>query len=162
VSGENDRATTADETVFQWHPDYKGQSIDKVRSDLELEIGRDQRAYELALQGAEESEHDALASVVDLERRWSIYDFGWHEADPASLARRITDFQWAREQQREMISWDAYRSSGAPLPPTSRASGGDWRTSMSDEQRRRAANIGAGIIVAVLVILVIVALVAIL
>jgi len=150
------------ETVFQWHPDYKGQSIESVRNDLQQEIGRDQRAYELALQGAEESEHDALASVVDLERRWSIYDFGWHEADPASLARRIADFQWAREQQREMISWDDYRNSGAPLPSTSRATGGDWRASMSDEQRLRVARIGAGIIVAVLVILVIVAIVAIL
>lgn len=142
------------DAVFQWHPDYRGKSVDSVMRDLEGEIGRDQRSYELALQGAEESEHDALASVVELERRWSEYDFGWHESDPAVLARRIVAFEWAREERQEMITWDAYRSSGVPLPSTGRQSG-DWRASMSDEQRRKVANTIAGILVALIALLVI-------
>src|SRR5699024_6696703 len=78
---------------FQWHPQYRGRSAEDVERDLARKIAKDQRAYEVALSGAEESEYDALASVMDLEKRWSIYSFGWAEMDPDVLARRIVDFE---------------------------------------------------------------------
>jgi hypothetical protein len=143
------------DAVFAWHPQYQGRSVESVRRDLQTEIERDQRAYELALVGAEESEHDALASVVDLERRWSTYDFGWHEAAPDLLANRIVEFEWAREQRQELISWNEYRNTAGALPASGRPTG-DWRASMSDEQRRKVANIIAGVLVALIVIVIIV------
>lgn len=142
--------------MFDWHPDYRGRSLDSVARELETEIERDQRSYELALLGAEESEHDALASVVDVERRWSRYDFGWNETTPSVLARRIADFEWAREQRREMISWQDYRNTGSAGRPASGAAREDWRSSMSDGQRRTVANMLAFVIVALIVVAIIV------
>jgi hypothetical protein len=101
--------------------------------------------------GAEESEHDALASVVDVEKRWSPYHFGWNEAPPAELAQRIAAFEWEREQRREMISWQDYRSGGGSVAPSA-GTRSDWRASMSDEQRRKVANgLAAAIVGLVLV-----------
>lgn len=149
-----DRPQTPGNAVFEWHPNYKGTRLKELTQELEADIARDQRAYELALAGAEESEHDAFSSVVDLERQWSMYSFAWHEEDPAMLARRIADFEWEREQRREMISWNDYRGIAATQPRGARNTG-DWRASISDEQRRKVANIGAGIVVALIVVVLI-------
>lgn len=155
MTPETDRPTHPDAAVFEWHPDYAGRTLAKVTRDLESEIARDQRSYEIALMGAEESEHDALASVVDVERRWSPYHFGWNDADPAQLAQRIAAFEWEREQRREMISWQEYRNGNGG---TSSASGerSDWRASMSDEQRRKVANGLAAAVIGLIVIAIIV------
>jgi len=150
LSAQHDHATRTDDGVFTWHPDYRGQSLQKVRNTLAADIERDQRAYELALLGAEESEHDALASVVDVERRWSRYHFGWNEVDPAELADRIARFEWEREQRQEMISWQDYRNASGPA--TARSGGEAGRASMDDGQRRRLANILAGVILALIVV----------
>lgn len=154
MTAQHDSPAMSEDAVFEWHPDYRGRSVDTLTRDLAAEISRDQRAYELALSGADESEHEALASVVDLERRWSVYDFGWHEAQPDVLARRIVQFEWAREQRQEMISWNEYRNTTVAVPSRSRGSG-DWRESMSDEQRRKVANIIAGILVALIIVIVV-------
>jgi hypothetical protein len=141
--------------VFEWHPEYAGRTLEKVTRDLESEIARDQRSYEIALMGAEESEHDALASVVDVERRWSPFHFGWNETDPAELAQRIAAFEWEREQRREMISWQEYRSGNGNAGGRAGSPAGgrsDWRASMSDEQRRKIANGLAAAIVGLIVI----------
>lgn len=150
MTTERSGATTG-ERVFEWHPDYRGRRVEAVVSDLADEIARDQRAYEVALMGAEESEHDALASVVDVERRWSTYSFGWNEANPDELARRIVAFEWEREQRREMISWQEYRNGSAGAPGTA-GSRSDWRASMSDERRRTVANGLAALIVGLIVV----------
>lgn len=150
---------TATDAVFTWHPDHRGRRLADVTRDLESEITRDQRAYELALSGAEESEHDALASVVDVDRRWSPYSFGWNEADPAELAERIARFEWEREQRRELISWEDYRNAGQSPGTRSTAGRQDWRASMGDTQRRKAANLLAGVIVALIVVAIIAVLV---
>jgi hypothetical protein len=96
---------------FEWHPEYSGRSVDEVHRELEEQIAVDQRQYSIAMDGAEEAEHDALTSVVGLERRWGPYDFGWAEQEAKDLARRIVDFEQERERRQEMISWREYRES---------------------------------------------------
>jgi len=98
---------------FVWHPTYTGQSFARVHGDLVENIGRDQRAYQLAMDGAEGSEHDALATVVELQRRWCTYEFDWAETDPRALADRILTFEQERERRQELLSFDDYRASGA-------------------------------------------------
>jgi len=98
---------------FVWHPTYAGQTYDQVYKDLVEEIGRDQRSYALAMEGAEGAEHDSLTTIVDLERRWSIYDFDWAEIEPNVLAERILTFEKERERRKEAFSFADYRQSGA-------------------------------------------------
>lgn len=95
--------------TFIWHPDHGGKTADEVRQGLAQEIANDQRQHRLAMDGAEESEQDALASVVSLERKWGPYDFDWAEQDPEMLAARITEFELERERRHEMVSWSDYR-----------------------------------------------------
>jgi hypothetical protein len=102
-------ADEVDADAFTWHPEYAGKSSEEVRSGLAREIASDQRQHRLAMDGAEESESDALASVVSLERTWGPYDFEWAEQDPDALAGRITDFERERERRQEMITWSDYR-----------------------------------------------------
>lgn len=97
---------------FTWHPVYAGQSFEQVRRDLADEIGRDQRSYQLAMDGAEASEAGSLVAIVDLERRWSTYEFDWAESDPNALANRILKFEQVREERKEMIDFADYRAMG--------------------------------------------------
>lgn len=98
--------------AFSWHPEYKGQTFDTLERDLATEIARDQRQYQLALEGAEQSEHESLSSVVELERRWGNYAFDWAEMDAKELARRIVTFERERERRQELISFADYRAGG--------------------------------------------------
>ncbi len=109
---EQNSPRTQDAVVerFEWHPEYGGRTVEDVHGELEREIGADQRQYRIAMEGAEEAEQDALASVVTLERRWGRYDFGWAEVDASDLASRIVAFEQERERRREMISWSEYRN----------------------------------------------------
>ena len=145
--------STMEERVFTWHPDYKGRTAASVERDLENQIVNDQRAYELALSGAEKSEHQALASVMELEKRWSTYSFDWQETPADSLASRILGFELERDRRQEMISYDQYRD-GVAADQAGHAGG--WRESMTDEQRRKVANISAVFVLAVVVIMLII------
>lgn len=98
---------------FAWHPEYAGQNVSQVREDLARQIAGDQRQHALAMEGAEEAEHDALVSVVELERRWGVYDFDWAEQEADELATRIVAFELERERRQEMISWAEYRAERA-------------------------------------------------
>lgn len=98
--------------AFSWHPEYAGQTFHTVERGLAMEIGRDQRQYHLALEGAEQSEHESLTSIVELERRWGSYAFDWAEMDADELASRIVDFERERERRQEMISFAGYRAQG--------------------------------------------------
>jgi len=153
-------ASTTGTTIFQWHPQYRGRSVEAVEHELASEIARDQRAYELALSGAEQSEHEALASVMELEKRWSDYSFGWAEMPPDALARRIVDFELERDRRQELIPYAQYRDEVAPVDAVVR--GGGWRASMNDEQRRKVANIGALAIMAAVVLMIIIVLIVVL
>ena len=95
---------------FSWHPEYAGKSAREVQRELASQIQADQRQYRLAMDGAEEAEHDALTSVVTLERRWGYYDFDWADLDADALADRIVAFELERERRQEMISWSEYRA----------------------------------------------------
>ena len=106
-------STTGDER-FAWHPTYQGRTVRAVRHELRLEIGRDQRQYGLAMEGAEEHEQTALASVIEIDRRWAAYDFGWSEVDPGELADRIVAFEWERERRQQLFPFDEFRQELAP------------------------------------------------
>lgn len=109
---------------FVWHPRYRGQTLDAVRAEIERELASDQRAYGLVLEGAERQENAALASVIELERKWGAFDMNWAESNPAPLAARIAAFEQAREARREMIPYAAYRAELAPAAaPADRAPG---------------------------------------
>lgn len=97
--------------TFISHPEHAGKSVDEVRRELAYQIEGDQRQHRLAMDGAEEAEHDALASVMSLERRWGQYSFDWADQDAGELAARIVAFEQEREQRQEMISWSEYRAS---------------------------------------------------
>lgn len=98
--------------AFSWHPTYAGQTFDSVQRGLASAIARDQRQYHLALEGAEQSEHESLSSVVELERRWGNYAFEWAEMDANELAATIVSFEREREGRQEMISFAEYRAHG--------------------------------------------------
>ena len=98
---------------FVWHPLYAGKTFARVNGDLAEEIGRDQRSYKLAIEAAEHSEHDSLSTIVELERRWSTFDFDWAEMDPKVLADKILKFEQECERRQENISFADYRASGA-------------------------------------------------
>jgi len=134
--------------AFAWHPSYAGRSADEVRRDLAEEIARDQRAYELALEGAEHSEHASLSSVMEIEKRWSVYSFDWADTDPRALADRIVAFELERDRRQELFPYADYRGQQATQP--------DGRTAMSDGQRRRVANIGAIVVLALVAIMVVI------
>lgn len=110
---------------FAWHPRYKGKTAAEVRREIEQELGTDQRAYGLVLEGADRQENAALASVIELERKWGGFDMNWAEADPTDLAGRIAAFEQTRDQRREMIPAASFRASVSPAPdPSRRASSG--------------------------------------
>jgi hypothetical protein len=111
-------ASPGGEAGFTWHPVYAGKTYAQVQNELANEIARDQRAYKLAMDGAEASEHDSLITVVELERRWSEYEFDWSEMDAKALAQRIVKFEQECERRRERLSFADYRASGALLEDT--------------------------------------------
>jgi hypothetical protein len=90
------------EERFVWHPVWQGRAIDEVRAELRDQAGRDQRAYALALEGAERHENDALSSVVRLERTWGGIALDWPETDPDALAEAMLAAERERERRREM------------------------------------------------------------
>jgi hypothetical protein len=143
----------AGEPTFSWHPVYHGRSGADVRRELADEIARDQRAYQLALEGAERAENQSLASVMELEKRWGVYSFDWADMDPDELAGRIVDFELARERRQELFPYAEYREdarrTSAAAPTAGRGA------AMTDEQRRRVANLGAAVIMVILAIIVI-------
>ena len=147
----DDTGTTPTEGhAFSWHETWRGRTREEVVRELTEQIDSDQRAYELALSAAEKEEHAALASVMELEKRWSVYSFDWADIPAEDLARRIVDFEWERERRQEMISWDQYRDEVAPVESAPQG----WRESLSDEERRRYANCGAILIMALIVLVI--------
>jgi hypothetical protein len=112
---------------FTWHPVYAGRLVMDVRDELKREIGADQRAWNLALEGAEDHEADALESVKRLEKRWSEFDLGWAESDPGELADRILAWEWERERRQEMFPYREMRAAAPPpAPPPAQASWLGW------------------------------------
>jgi DNA segregation ATPase FtsK/SpoIIIE-like protein len=107
---------------FEWHPDFQGKSVSEVRTTLTNELASDQRAYALALEGAEEHENAALATVLDLEKKWGTYDLDWAAADPSLLASQIVAFEQERERRQELIPFATYRERAEPMTGSSATS----------------------------------------
>lgn len=103
-------ATATGDERFAWHPTYRGRTVRQIRDELRTELARDQRAHSLAMGGAEDHEQQVLATILDLEKKWGVYDFGWAEAAAAELAERIASFEWKREQRRELFPFEEYRT----------------------------------------------------
>lgn len=99
---------------FAWHPVYQGRDVESVRRDITDELRRDQRAYDLALQAAEQNESASLQSILKLDTRWSGFDLGWTEADPAELAAYVLAVELERDRQQQMASPKAL---WAQVPP---------------------------------------------
>lgn len=148
-------ATAAsNEARFAWHPTYRGRTVAEVRAEITAELASDQRAYALALEGAEQQENAALATVLRLEKKWGEYDFGWAESDPNEVSARIIDFEQARDARQDMIPYSAYRSaqtaSASPAQPAPRSFS---RPAIGGGQGR-LLWIAAAVVVALLLILI--------
>lgn len=133
--------------TFSWHPQYAGQTFDTVERGLASEIARDQRQYHLALEGAEQSEHESLTSIVELERRWGNYAFDWAEMDAGALANRIVSFERERERRKEMISFGDYRAQGGLV-------GGDGDASQREPGALPVRTIAIAVVAVVVIILI--------
>lgn len=135
---------------FQWHPEYGGKSHESVHRELVDAIRRDQQAYQTALESAEKEEFGAFNTVRDLEKRWSEYDFAWFELEPEHLADKILRFETERESRQELIGWQDWKNQSSPKlsPAVTSDEKRDWRTDLSEEQRKRLASAMAiGVIV---------------
>jgi hypothetical protein len=111
---------------FAWHPRYKGKTIAQVAAALRAELEPDQRSYALALEGAEAHENQVLASVLDLEKKWGIFDIDWATADPTNLDNRIAAFELERDRRHDLFSYEEYRRSHAPAEATASSSAPWW------------------------------------
>ena len=99
---------------FAWHPLYQGRDVESVRRDIVDDLRRDQRAYDLALQAAEQNESASLQSIITLDTRWSPFDLGWTEADPAQLASYVLVVELERDRQQRMASPKELRAEVTP------------------------------------------------
>ncbi len=95
--------------TFVWHPLYRGRSTVGVFAKIRAELARDQRAYALAMEGADEHEQDTLAAAVKLDRKWGPFDLDWATADPAEVAQRVVAFEQARDDAQELFPYRSYR-----------------------------------------------------
>lgn len=103
TNGAEKTAPSPPNQTFVWHPVYKGRTYESVRRELLDEIRRDQRAYELSLEAAEQNEHASLQAIMKLDNRWCAYDLGWTEANVEQLADRAMQVEVERERRHEMF-----------------------------------------------------------
>ncbi|HYO30288.1 MAG TPA: hypothetical protein VER37_06865 [Thermomicrobiales bacterium] len=135
---------------FVWHPVWRGRTVDEVRAELRERAGRDQRAYALALEGAERHENDALSSVVALERTWGGIALDWPEADPDALAEAMLAAERERERRRELTPMAELRDL---LPRPGSAPAGDDLPEKSIRLTDPTARLAVLLVVFVLVAL---------
>lgn len=115
---------------FTWHPQYRGQTAAEVAAAVRADLEHDQRAYELALESADEREHDTLAAVIDLEKKWGQFDMGWAECDAEDLAARIAAFEQERDRRQELFPFADVRGdlvASIPEPTADRPRWAFWR-----------------------------------
>ncbi|HET8522491.1 MAG TPA: hypothetical protein VFL82_04600, partial [Thermomicrobiales bacterium] len=111
---------------FTWHPRYKGKTVAQVAAEIHAELEPDQRQYALVLEGAEAHENQVLASVLDLEKKWGIYDMDWATADPTDLANRIAAFELERDRRHDLFSYEEYRRAHTSAADAVTDSAGPW------------------------------------
>ena len=111
---------------FAWHPRYGGKTLQQVADALREELERDQRAYRLALEGAEEHEHEVLAAVLDLEKKWGTFDLDWSIAEPVELAGKIAAYEMECDRRRELLAYQDFRERAAATQQVGRTSRRPW------------------------------------
>ena len=111
---------------FEWHPRYRGRTVREVEAELRGELVREQRAMAVALEGAEQHENDALATVVRLEKKWAEFDLDWATADATELAARIAAFERERDRRRELFPYGEYRDRLAAATATDATADRPW------------------------------------
>ncbi len=94
---------------FTWHPTYHERTVTEVRDEIQRELASDQRAYALALEGAEQHENSVLATLLELDKRWGVFDLGWAESDPDALADRIVAFERERDRRQQLFPFEELR-----------------------------------------------------
>ena len=159
--GQNAAAAAAPEQRasgerFDWHPEFTGKTVSEVRTTLTNELASDQRAYALALEGAEEHENATLATVLDLEKKWGRYDLDWATADPSTLASHIVGFEQEREQRQEMIPYAAYRERSDPAAGTTLTTGAAGRGAPPASPAFPIPPVGLAIVAVVIVVILLV------
>jgi hypothetical protein len=138
---------------FGWHPRWSGRSAEAVRQELLEEIRSDQRAYALALEGAERHENDALSSAVALDRKWGGFALDWAEADPERLADAVLAAEWERERRREMVPLADLRDVvGRPLAEPGADDPPEKAIRLTDPAARRWVLLAVLILVILLVV----------
>lgn len=120
-----------DDARFAWHPRYRDRTLREVRAEITQELASDQRAFALALEGAEQHEGQVLASVVPLEKRWGEFDWEWATTDATALGGRIAAFERERDRRRELFPYAEYRITAYPTTapddaPSDAPSGDPW------------------------------------
>lgn len=120
---------------FTWHPLYAGRTLFDVRDELVADISTDQRALAIAMEAAEEKEDDALAKVLEIEKRWSPYDLNWAETDPGQLADRILEWRWQQERRHDLFPFSEMRET-APAPAAQPAQPSPTQSSWLDWLKR--------------------------
>jgi hypothetical protein len=113
-----------------WHPVYRGKTVAEVAAEVRADLEHDQRAYELALESADERENDTLAAILTLDKKWCDFDMGWAEADATALANRIAAFERERDRRQELFPFADVRdqlAASAPEPSSARPWWAFWR-----------------------------------
>ncbi len=113
---------------FTWHPRYQGRTLDEVRTEIQRELASDQRAYALALEGAEQHESSVLATVLDLDKKWGQFDLGWPETDATALADRIVAFEQERDRRQQLFPFEELRPPMTDTAATDGTSHCPWWT----------------------------------
>ncbi|MGH2558574.1 MAG: hypothetical protein ACRDJH_05880 [Thermomicrobiales bacterium] len=116
---------TAGNGRLTWHPEYRGKTVAEVAAEIRADLEHDQRAYELALESADEHENDTLAAILALDKKWCDFDMGWAEADTAALAHRIATFEHERDRRQDLFPFADLRDQLAP-PIAAPASDRPW------------------------------------
>ncbi len=152
VDDPKDMAGGAEATErFTWHPNYRGQTVDGARNSIRADLAHDQRAYHLAMEGAEHQEQATLASVIDLEKRWGTFNLDWAEADVDVLTDEVLAFERERERRQELFAYRDYRRERPTTPPARAAAGMAGMTTATS-----SPGIRWGAIIAVAVVLVVI------
>ncbi len=111
-----------DESRFAWHPQYRGQTVDEVRSTLMADLRSDQRSYAITIDGPPENESEILVRVVGLEKKWGPYALDWSTAEPATVIDRVIAFEQERESRQELFPYAEYRDRNTPRTSPASAS----------------------------------------
>jgi hypothetical protein len=92
------------ETVFAWHPMYRGMTLWQVYVAIRDELRRDQQTFLGSRIGTPE-----MRQAQTLNQKWGEFDEAWPWSDAAKLASGITSFERARDEKQELFAYGPYK-----------------------------------------------------